>query len=77
MCNMKAVVISFPGPPEVLSIEKRAKPALGEAEVLIQVKAAGVNRADLIQREGQRYRTCRNPTRPSEGSASVCDLWQQ
>jgi NADPH:quinone reductase-like Zn-dependent oxidoreductase len=49
---MRAVVISIPGPPEVLRIEERAKPALGETDVLIQVKAAGVNRADLIQREG-------------------------
>jgi NADPH:quinone reductase len=49
---MKAAVISIPGPPEVLRIEERTKPALGETDVLIRVKAAGVNRADLIQREG-------------------------
>jgi len=50
---MKAVVISRPGPPDVLKIEERPKPALGAADVLISVKAAGLNRADLIQREGR------------------------
>ena len=50
---MKAVVISRPGPPEVLEIEDRPKPALGPAEVMIRVRAAGLNRADLIQREGR------------------------
>ena len=49
---MKAAVISSPGPPEVLKIEERPKPGFGRADVLIRVKAAGVNRADLIQREG-------------------------
>jgi NADPH:quinone reductase len=49
---MKAAVISVPGPPEVLRIETRSEPDLGETDVLIRVKAAGVNRADLIQRKG-------------------------
>ena len=49
---MKAAVISAPGPPDVFRIEERPQPVLGEANVLIRVKAAGVNRADLIQREG-------------------------
>ena len=51
--GMKAVVISHPGPPDVLKIEERPKPSLEAAEVLIRVKAAGLNRADLIQREGR------------------------
>ena len=49
---MKAAVISVPGPPEVLKIEERPQPHFGETDVLIRVKAAGLNRADLIQREG-------------------------
>jgi NADPH2:quinone reductase len=49
---MKAAVISVPGPPEVLRIETRSEPVLGETDVLIRVKTAGVNRADLIQRKG-------------------------
>jgi len=49
---MKAAVIPSPGPPEVLKIEERPTPAFGPADILIRVRAAGVNRADLIQREG-------------------------
>ncbi|MEO6992504.1 MAG: NAD(P)H-quinone oxidoreductase [Lacunisphaera sp.] len=49
---MKAVVIAQPGGPEVLSLAERPEPVLGVHEVLIRVTAAGVNRADLIQREG-------------------------
>lgn len=50
---MKAVVISQPGPPDVLQLVERPTPSIGENEVLLHVKAAGVNRADLIQREGR------------------------
>ena len=50
---VKAVVISQPGPPDVLKIEERPLPALRPGEVLIRVKAAGLNRADLIQRTGR------------------------
>src|SRR5215472_6495208 len=49
---MRAVVIDHPGGPEVL--ELRAMPALsaGRGEVRVRVHAAGVNRADLLQRRG-------------------------
>ena len=47
---VKAVVISQSGPPDVLRTEERPLPALRSGEVLIRVKAAGLNRADLIQR---------------------------
>lgn len=50
--EMKAVVIPHPGPPDVLTIEDRPQPPLGVTKVLISVKAAGLNRADLTQREG-------------------------
>lgn len=49
---MKAIVISLPGPPEVLTLADRPDPMVGERDVLIRVKAAGVNRADLSQRKG-------------------------
>ena len=49
---MNAAVISVPGPPDAFKIDERPRPIPGEADVLIRVKAAGVNRADLIQREG-------------------------
>ncbi len=50
---MKAVVITRPGPPEVLQLVEHAKPEPGESEILIRVHAAGINRADILQREGR------------------------
>ena len=50
---MQAIVISRPGPPEVLTCQELPKPVPGDSEVLIRVHAAGVNRADLLQREGR------------------------
>ena len=49
---MRAVVISEPGGPEVLQWEEVPDPEPGAGEVLIDVAAAGVNRADLLQRQG-------------------------
>ena len=49
---MRAVVISEPGGPDVLTIEDRPIPVVGEGEVLIAVAAAGVNRPDVMQRKG-------------------------
>ena len=50
---MKAVVIKEFGGPEVLVVEDRTVPRLLEDEVLIEVKAAGVNRPDVFQRMGK------------------------
>ena len=49
---MRAVVITTPGGPEVLSLEEVPDPVPGEGEVLVQVTAAGVNPADVMQRQG-------------------------
>ncbi|MDX2104918.1 MAG: NAD(P)H-quinone oxidoreductase [Candidatus Melainabacteria bacterium] len=49
---MKAIVIKNPGPPDVLHMSEVAKPEPGKGEVLIKVKAVGVNRADCVQRQG-------------------------
>jgi NADPH2:quinone reductase len=50
---MRAVEISEPGGPQVLRIVERPEPSPGPGEVLIDVVAAGVNRPDLMQREGR------------------------
>lgn len=50
---MKAVVITQPGGPDTLAIAERPTPAVGPNDVLIRVQAAGVNRADVLQREGK------------------------
>lgn len=49
---MKALVITRPGGPEVLEVVERPKPEPRGDELLVRVLAAGVNRADLLQREG-------------------------
>ncbi len=49
---MRAVVISEPGGPEVLRPAEVPDPVAGPGEVLIEVVGAGVNRADLLQRQG-------------------------
>jgi putative PIG3 family NAD(P)H quinone oxidoreductase len=49
---MRAVVVNEPGGPEVLSVAEVADPVAGAGEVLLEVTAAGVNRADLLQRQG-------------------------
>lgn len=49
---MKAVVIYEAGGPEVLKIEKRPVPKPKNGEVLIRVKAFGLNRSELFTRQG-------------------------
>lgn len=49
---MKAIEISQPGGPEVLTIVERDVPVPKVGEVLIKVKAAGINRPDVFQRQG-------------------------
>ena len=49
---MICVEISSPGPPEVLRPIDRPDPSPGAGEVLIRVAAAGVNRPDVMQRQG-------------------------
>jgi NADPH:quinone reductase-like Zn-dependent oxidoreductase len=50
--SMKAVVIRRPGPPDVLEIEERPIPVPQCGEVLIRVKAFGINRSELFTRQG-------------------------
>jgi NADPH:quinone reductase-like Zn-dependent oxidoreductase len=52
MDSMKAAVIHEPGRPDVLKIESRPIPLPKAGEVLIQVKAFGLNRSELFTRQG-------------------------
>ncbi|MEM8609657.1 MAG: NAD(P)H-quinone oxidoreductase [Myxococcota bacterium] len=52
MPNAKAVVIREPGGPEVLELGSVDLPDPGPTQVLVQVAAAGLNRADCLQRAG-------------------------
>jgi NADPH2:quinone reductase len=49
---MTAIGIKAPGGPDMLVPEQRAVPKPGEGEILIRVRAAGVNRPDVMQRMG-------------------------
>jgi NADPH2:quinone reductase len=49
---MKAVIITRPGGPEVLEILLRPKPDPGIWQIRVRVRASALNRADLLQREG-------------------------
>lgn len=50
---MRAIDITQPGGPEVLRMAEVPTPSTGPGEVGIRVSAAGVNRADLLQRQGR------------------------
>jgi NADPH:quinone reductase-like Zn-dependent oxidoreductase len=49
---MKAIVIDRHGPPEVLRLKEIPEPKPGPGEVLVRLRAAGINFADLFSRLG-------------------------
>jgi putative PIG3 family NAD(P)H quinone oxidoreductase len=49
---MRAVTAAEPGGPDVLSVTELADPEPGPGEVVVDVAASAVNRADLLQRQG-------------------------
>jgi NADPH2:quinone reductase len=49
---MRRIEISQPGGPEVLQLGEIERPQCGVGTVLIKVAAAGINRADIVQRQG-------------------------
>ena len=50
--TMKAIEIVAPGGPEVLRLATLPMPVPADGELLVKVKAAGVNRPDILQRKG-------------------------
>jgi NADPH:quinone reductase len=50
---MRVIEISTFGPPEVLRLVERPKPEPAAGEVVIKIEAAGVARADILQRQGK------------------------
>jgi putative PIG3 family NAD(P)H quinone oxidoreductase len=49
---LRAVTITEPGGPDALQIAEVPDPVPADGEVLVEVAASGVNRADLLQRQG-------------------------
>jgi NADPH:quinone reductase-like Zn-dependent oxidoreductase len=52
MATMKAAVMYEPGGAEVLKVEERPVPTAKRGQVLIRVKAFGLNRSELFTRQG-------------------------
>lgn len=50
---MKTIIFEKPGKAENLQFGTAEKPQISEDEILIKVKAAGLNRADIMQRQGK------------------------
>ncbi len=50
---MRVIEIRGPGGPDVLVPAERSRPSPGPGSVLIKVTAAGVNRPDVLQRQGR------------------------
>jgi NADPH:quinone reductase-like Zn-dependent oxidoreductase len=72
--KMTAIAITEPGGPLVLKPERRDVPEPGTGEILIRVRAAGVNRPDVFQRKGaypppRAHRTCRASKWPATVAA--------
>ena len=49
---MKSVICTKLGEPSLLEVKEIDKPSITEEDVLIKVEAAGVNRPDIMQRQG-------------------------
>ncbi|MGE8616362.1 MAG: NAD(P)H-quinone oxidoreductase [Achromobacter spanius] len=64
--TMQAIVAREPGDASVLTLATRPVPAPGHGEVLLRVRAAGVNRPDIMQRQGV--------ARPAPGVTDVLGL---
>ncbi len=61
---MKAIRINETGGPEVMHLEEIETPTPKEGEVLVKVAAAGINFADLAQRQGAYLTRTRTPSTP-------------
>jgi NADPH:quinone reductase-like Zn-dependent oxidoreductase len=70
---MRAVVVRRYGPPEVLEVQQAPDPQPNAGEVLIRVKAIGVNFADLLQRMGLYPGTPKTPFVPGLEIAGVVE----
>jgi putative PIG3 family NAD(P)H quinone oxidoreductase len=49
---LRAIVVAAPGGPEQLHIEEIPDPVARDGEIVVRVAGAGINRADLLQRQG-------------------------
>jgi NADPH2:quinone reductase len=69
--SMKVIEVAAPGGPEVLRVAHWPVPAVGDNEVLLRVAAAGVNRADVLQRRGSYPSPAGAPANPGLEAAGT------
>jgi zinc-binding alcohol dehydrogenase/oxidoreductase len=67
---MKAIVLRQPGGPEQLRLDEIPTPAPGPGQVLVKLKAAALNRRDLLVRSREQYQTAM-PFIPGSDGAGV------
>jgi len=70
---MKAILVKEFGGPEVMQIDDAAPPEPGDGEVLIGIKAAGVNPVDTYIREGKHSVKPELPYTPGKDGAGVIE----
>lgn len=70
---MRVIEVASPGGPEALVIADRSMPDIGDDELLIKVAAAGLNRADILQRRGHYPPPPGAPTNPGLEVAGVVE----
>ncbi len=70
--SMRVIEITQPGAPDVLRPTTRPTPEPGPGEVLIAVEAAGVNRPDVMQRQGIVCTATRNLRHSRSGNSGPC-----
>jgi NADPH:quinone reductase len=68
---MKIIDVPQPGGPEALVVAQRPTPVPEDTEVLIEIAAAGVNRADVLQRKGHYPSPAGAPSYPGLEAAGV------
>ena len=71
--NMQAIVIREFGAPEVMKLEEAAAPETGENQILVRVKAAGVNPVDTYIRSGQYASKPNLPFTPGKDAAGIVE----
>jgi NADPH2:quinone reductase len=71
--NMKAIVVKSFGEPEVMNLEEVQKPAPSETQVLVRIKAAGVNPVDTYIRTGNHAHAPKLPYTPGKDAAGIVE----